>query len=77
MMASWAFSPANCPRCDGPLRERGPNRKWLRYFECVQCWATFELVEEAHFEHCGHSKGRRFLRHTITLQSGRTRRGSR
>jgi resolvase-like protein len=42
MMVAWAFSSAGCPRCDGPLRERGPNQKWRRFFECGQCWATFE-----------------------------------
>ena len=34
-----------CPRCRAPLRERGPNRKWRRCFECCR---TFELVIERH-----------------------------
>jgi hypothetical protein len=74
MMVAWAFSPANCPRCDGPLSEREPNRKWRRFFECGQCWATFEPVIERRFQPCGHNPRAKFLRHTITLQPGRTRR---
>jgi hypothetical protein len=25
------------PRCDGELREKEPNRKWRRFFECRLC----------------------------------------
>jgi hypothetical protein len=70
--ALWAFSPSSCPRCDGPLRERGQNRKWRRFFECGQCWATFEPAIETRFQPCGHNPRAKFLRHTITLQPGRT-----
>jgi hypothetical protein len=63
-----------CPRCDGPLQEKGPSRKWRRFFECRQCWATFEPVIERRFQPCGHNPRAKFLRHTITLQPGRSRR---
>jgi hypothetical protein len=75
MTVAWAFTPVSCPRCDGPLQEKGPSRKWRRFFECGQCWATFEPVVERRFQPCGpHSAFVKFLRHTITLQPGRTRR---
>ncbi len=72
MMVSWAFSPTGCPRCDGPLREKGPTRKWHRFFECRQCWATFEPVRERHRAPRGHHPGAWFIRTTTTLQRGRT-----
>jgi hypothetical protein len=63
-----------CPRCSGPLREKYANRKWLRYFECGECWTTFEPVIEKRWEPCApQSSFRKFLRHTITLQPGRSR----
>ena len=62
----------NCPRCGAPLQERAPNLQWLRWLECDECWLAYELVSEAHWEHPGHPKGRRFMRHTVTLQPGRT-----
>ena len=72
MMVAWAFTPASCPRCDGPLCERGPNRKWRRFFECRQCWATFEPVVERRFQPCGQQSAHaKFSRTTVTLQPGR------
>jgi ribosomal protein S27AE len=68
---------ADCPRCGAPLLAQGPNRQWLKFFECGQCWLAFEFVVEEHFEHSehsGHAKGRRCLRLTLTLQPGRTAR---
>jgi hypothetical protein len=62
----------NCPRCGEPLADEGPNRRWLRYFECTQCWLAFEMVAEALVEHQGHPRGRSFLQHAATLQPGRT-----
>jgi hypothetical protein len=62
-----------CPRCSATLRERGPNRRWMRFFECHECYLTFELVTERHREPCGHDPSARFLRHTTSLQPGRTR----
>jgi hypothetical protein len=68
----------NCPRCGAPLREEGPSWKWLRFFECVQCFCAFELVAEKHYEPCSpQSQFTKFLRHTFTLQPGRTPRSSR
>jgi hypothetical protein len=64
----------DCPRCSGRLRERHASRKWCRYFECGECWATFEAVIERRWEPCAlQSSFRKFLRHTITLQPGRSR----
>jgi len=71
MLVAWAFSPSNCPRCDGPLREMHANRKWRRFFSCGECWTTFEPVVENHFELCCHGRSK-FLRHTVTLRPGRT-----
>jgi hypothetical protein len=73
MKVAWAFSPTCCPRCDGPLREKGSNGRWRRFFECGQCWATFEPVIERRFQSCGHNPQAKFMRHTITLQPGRSR----
>ncbi len=65
----------NCPRCGGTLRERGPNRKWKRFFECAECWATFEQFIERHLEAASaQSVSVKFLRHRVTLQPGRSRR---
>jgi len=64
----------NCPRCGAPLRERGPNRKWRQFFECRECCLTFELVTECRYERCSpQSAFSKFMRHTVTLQAGRTR----
>jgi transposase-like protein len=71
MRAEWAAT-MNCPRCGASLLEQESNGNWLIFFECKECWRAFELVVEGHFEHRGHPKGRRFLRHTTTLQPGRT-----
>jgi hypothetical protein len=62
----------NCPRCGSALRERGPTRKWQRYFECRQCCLTFELVTARHRAPCGHNPKAWFIRNTKTLQPGRT-----
>ena len=43
-----------------------------RFFECRQCWTTFEPVTERHRAPCGHNPGAWFIRTTITLQRGRT-----
>ncbi len=61
-----------CPRCGSPLIERNRARKWLPFFECQGCFLTFELVTERHFEPCGHNPQAKFLRHTLSLQAGRT-----
>jgi hypothetical protein len=63
----------NCPRCGAPLYEKEPDRRWLRFFECSQCWLAFEVVVERHMAPCGNDPGRKFLRHTFTLLRGRTR----
>ena len=73
MMIAWAFSPTRCPRCDGPLREHGASRKWRRFFECRQCWTTFEPVRERHRAPCGNNPSAWFIRTIITLQPGRSR----
>ncbi len=74
MRLEWVRATA-CPRCSGLLREQHAGRKWHKYFECGQCWATFEPVIERRFEPSGpHSSFVKFLCHTITLQPGRTRR---
>ena len=44
------------------------------FFECCECWCVFEPVVEVHFELCCHGQGK-FLRHTITLQPRRSRKG--
>jgi len=72
MMVAWAFSPTGCPRCYEPLREKGPDQKWHRFFECGQCWAAFQPVIERRFEPCGHNSRGKFMRQTVTLQLGRT-----
>jgi hypothetical protein len=42
-------------------------RKWRRFFECGQCWATFEPVVERRFHPSGpQSAFRKFLRQTVT-----------
>jgi hypothetical protein len=61
-----------CPRCGAPRREREPDRKWLRFFECRQCWLAFEVSVERHFESCDHNPNAKFLRSTSTLEPGRT-----
>ena len=74
MMVAWAFSPSSCPRCSGLLRERHAGRKWRKYFECGECWATFEPVVEKRFQPCGQqSEYAKFMRTIVTLQPGRTR----
>ena len=62
----------DCPRCGTPLQERGPNRQWLQFFECGQCWLAFEVNVERHFEPCSSDPQAKFLRHIWTLQPGRT-----
>jgi hypothetical protein len=48
---------------------------WRRFFECRQCWATFEPVVERRFQPSGQqSVHAKFMGTTITLQPGRTRR---
>jgi hypothetical protein len=71
MFLAWTRA-MHCPRCEAPLLEQGPNRKWLRFFECEQCWLAFQPVAERHFEPCGHNPNAKFLRFTTTLQPGRT-----
>ena len=74
MRVEWIRTAA-CLRCDGPLCERHSGRRWRMYFECGECWATFEPVIDRRFEPSGpRSSFVKFLRHTITLQPGRTRR---
>jgi hypothetical protein len=68
----WVDENHYCPRCGAPLCERGPTRKWRPYLECRQCCLAFELALEQHLEPCGHNPRAKFLRHTITLQAGRT-----
>jgi transposase-like protein len=63
----------NCPRCGAALRECGPNRRWRPYFECRECCRAFEMVNEQHMEPCGHNPRAKFLRHSMILQPGRTR----
>ena len=41
-------------------------------FECRQCCLSFELVTERRRAPCGHNPKAWFLRHTTTLQPGRT-----
>lgn len=72
-----AVRASTCPRCSGRLRERDGSRKWQRHFECESCWTVYELYVERHREPCAPDPQRYFLRHAITLQMGRTRRGSR
>ena len=63
----------DCPRCGAVLRERGPNRKWKPFFECRECCRTFELVTERRFLRTApQSAYTKFMRHTTTLQPGRT-----
>jgi rubredoxin len=63
----------SCPRCGLPLREK-TLRGWRTFFECGGCWATFEPVIEKRWQPTApQSAFTKFLRHTITLQPGRSR----
>ncbi len=63
----------DCPRCGAPLRERSASARWSSFFECSECWATFEKIVERHYEPtCAKSVSVKFLRQRVTLQSGRT-----
>ena len=68
-LAKW-----NCPRCDAPLKWKRL-RGWQTYLECRECFSAFELVVERRMEPCGpQSQFTKFLRHTIRLAPGRSRR---
>lgn len=72
-MSTLTTASRHCPRCGLPLLEKPLGRRWLRFFECSECWMTFELVTEKRFERCvPQSVGVKFLRHITTLQPGRT-----
>jgi hypothetical protein len=33
----------HCPRCQALMEEHEPSPRWMRYWECTECWLAFRL----------------------------------
>jgi len=33
----------HCPRCDALMEWHEPDKIWMRWFECPECWLAFHL----------------------------------
>ena len=35
----------DCPRCGTLLLEFEPSPRWMRYWQCPECWVSFSMID--------------------------------